>query len=813
MAVKKSELYSMLWSSCDQLRGGMDASQYKDYVLVMLFLKYISDKKKNLGDDYLMEIPEGCSFEDFVTLKGNKNIGEEMNKKLQKIAEANDLSGVIDVADFNDPTKLGSGDDKVKTLSNLINVFQNSGLDFGKNRQSDDDLMGDAYEYLMKNFATQSGKSKGQFYTPAEVSRVIAKVIGLSNENKNVTIYDPTCGSGSLLLRALAETRDGKGASLYGQEMDSSTAGLAKMNMFLHGYEIAEIKQGDTLNNPQFVEGSQLKDFDYVVANPPFSQKSWLKSAKTEDTYKRWGEGIGIGVPPESVGDYAFLLHIVKSLNWKGQGACILPHGVLFRGGAEQKIRTALLTKQKCIKGIIGLPSNLFFGTGIPACIIILDKKDAQNRKGIFMIDAKDGYKKDGAKNRLREQDIKRIVDTWNAQKDVAHYARFVSMEEIEKNEYNLNIPRYIEAKDTEIIQDIEAHLHGGIPKHDIEQLQDYWDMCPSLKDDLFETYPGHDGYFKLKCEPEQIREVIHRNADFQKQEERFKKAFEYWGKDMRGHIMCNLPNGHMKPKLLFEKISEEFLLQFKGSETLVDGYDAYDVLLNYWTETMQDDFYMVSADGWKAELKFIYTGKKVKTAPTSLSELQCDLLPVSIVLHKFFEDDEVAIEGWSEHLQEEESDLADMLEEHGGEDGYLSEGNLGEKWNDASVKKRVKVLDKRKDAEELEVLNKYLATKELISDCKKGLKDADQKAALHVWGKYPELQEDEVAMLVIDDKWFASIQKGLDAEMQKVGQTLMAEVTEMAERYSQTLGEINSCISDLEKSVNNYLNVMGFNL
>ena len=250
MAIKKSELYSTLWKCCDELRGGMDASQYKDYVLVILFVKYISDKSRN-DLNFMIDIPAGCHFEDFVALKGHANIGEEMNKKMAALSEANQLDGVF-IADFDDETKLGKGKDKVETLSGLIGIFQTSDLDFSKNRAADDDLIGDAYEYLMKNFATESGKSKGQFYTPAEVSRVIAKVLGLDKVNSiRTTIYDPTCGSGSLLLRAKAETPTD--ATLYGQEKDNATVGLAKMNMILHNDPYATIKQGDTLNDPQYL--------------------------------------------------------------------------------------------------------------------------------------------------------------------------------------------------------------------------------------------------------------------------------------------------------------------------------------------------------------------------------------------------------------------------------------------------------------------------------------------------------------------------------------------------------------------------------
>src|SRR4051812_21002176 len=274
MALKKSELYSSLWSSCDELRGGMDASQYKDYVLVLLFIKYVSDKYA--GVPYApITIPPGASFRDMVALKGKPDIGDQINKRIiAPLAEANQLS---DMPDFNDPNKLGSGKDMVDRLTNLIAIFENKALDFSKNRAEGDDILGDAYEYLMRHFATESGKSKGQFYTPAEVSRVIAKILGIryADTTNNTTVYDPTCGSGSLLLKVGDEASHGRDVrvTLYGQEKDSSTAGLARMNMILHDYATAEVEQGNTLANPLFFDGNALRTFDYVVANPPFSDK------------------------------------------------------------------------------------------------------------------------------------------------------------------------------------------------------------------------------------------------------------------------------------------------------------------------------------------------------------------------------------------------------------------------------------------------------------------------------------------------------------------------------------------------------------
>jgi type I restriction enzyme M protein len=410
MAIKKSELYSSLWQSCDELRGGMDASQYKDYVLVLLFVKYVSDKYAG-DEDALIEIPEGGSFPDLVALKGDKDIGDKINKIIAKLAEANDLKGIIDVADFNNEDKLGKGKEMQDRLSNLVAIFNKPELNFSKNRADGDDILGDAYEYLMRHFATESGKSKGQFYTPAEVSRVMAQVIGIEAvKRQDKTIYDPTCGSGSLLLKAADET---DGITIYGQEMDNATRALAKMNMILHGHPTAEVWQDNTLSTPHFKDGaSNLKTFDFAVANLPFSSKAWRNGFNPEqDDYNRFE---GYGIPPAKNGDYAFLLHLIRSLKSTGKGAIILPHGVLFRGNVEAEIRTNIL-KKGYIKGIIGLPANLFYGTGIPACIIVIDKENANKRDRIFIIDASKGFIKDGNKPTVRalSEKIDKIIQTW----------------------------------------------------------------------------------------------------------------------------------------------------------------------------------------------------------------------------------------------------------------------------------------------------------------------------------------------------------------------------------------------------------------
>jgi len=498
VAIKKSDLYSSLWASCDELRGGMDASLYKDYVLFMLFIKYITDKYGN-SDDFAppITIPTGSSFNDMIALKGKSDVGDKINTQvIQPLIDANSRLARSDFPDFNDPNKLGEGQAMVDRLTNLIGIFQRPELDFSQNRAEHDDILGDAYEYLMRHFATESGKSKGQFYTPAEVSRVIAKVIGISPENAkaSTTAYDPTCGSGSLLLKVAAEA--GKHITLEGQEKDVTTAGLARMNMILHDFPTANILSGNTLAAPKFKDGESLRTYDYVVANPPFSDKTWSTGlTPSNDPFQRfaWGE------PPAKQGDYAYLLHIIRSIKGAGKAACILPHGVLFRGHAEATIREQLV-HSGYLKGIIGLPANLFYGTSIPACIVMLDKENAAARKGVFMIDASKGFIKDGNKNRLREQDIHRIVDTFTNQAEVPRYARMVLLAEIAdpKNDFNLNLPRYIDSTEPEDLQDIDGHLRGGIPERDLDALAAYWQVLPGVRASLFEP-ADRPGYAHLK--------------------------------------------------------------------------------------------------------------------------------------------------------------------------------------------------------------------------------------------------------------------------------------------------------------------------
>ena len=596
MALKKSDLYASLWASCDELRGGMDASQYKDYVLFMLFMKYISDKYGN-SENFAppVIIPKGASFKDMVALKGNPDIGNKINTQIiQPLINANTRLSSSDFPDFNDPSKLGDGNDRVERLGNLIAIFEKPELDFSNNRAENDDILGDAYEYLMKNFASESGKSKGQFYTPSEVSRVMAKVIGISPDNSkaNTTVYDPTCGSGSLLLKIASEA--GKQITLEGQEMDVTTGGLARMNMILHDFPTANIMTGNTLSSPKFLDGNNLRTYDYVVANPPFSSKTWSTGINpSADPYQRFSWG----TPPPKQGDYAFLLHIIRSMKSNGKAACILPHGVLFRGNAEAVIRKELI-QSGILKAVIGLPQNLFYGTSIAACILILDKENSSSRKGIFMIDARNGFKKDGPKNRLREQDLHKIVDVFTNYIDIAHFSRMVPINEIteNKNNYNLNLSRYIDISVDEDIQNIDGHLRGGIPEFDVDQLNDYWKVIPGVRNLLFEP-EGRTGFVKLKIPINKLKTTIFHHPEFTTFNVSATKIFEKWKKDNISHL--NDFEKKSSPSQLIKLLSENLLSKFKPIP-LVSSYDLYQQLMDYWVETMKDDCYLIIGSGWK---------------------------------------------------------------------------------------------------------------------------------------------------------------------------------------------------------------------
>lgn len=801
MAIKKNELYSSLWASCDELRGGMDASQYKDYVLTMLFMKYVSDKYK--GDPYgMIVVPQGASFDDMVALKGDKEIGDKINKIISALAEENDLKSVIDVADFNDEDKLGKGKEMIDRLSKLIGIFE--GLDLSSNRADGDDLLGDAYEYLMRHFATESGKSKGQFYTPSEVSRILSKVIGIdSNTPQDATVYDPTCGSGSLLLKASDEAP--RGLSIFGQEMDNATSALARMNMILHNNATAKIWKGNTISDPQWKEANgQLKTFDFAVANPPFSNKNWTNGINPkEDEFDRFSWGI----PPEKNGDYTFLLHIIKSLKSTGKGAVILPHGVLFRGNAEARIRENLI-KQGYIKGIIGLPANLFYGTGIPACIIVIDKEHAQARKSIFMVDASKGFIKDGNKNRLRSQDIYKIVEVFTKQLEQPRFSRMVPLSEIATNDYNLNIPRYIDSSEPEDLHDLSAHLQGGIPNRDIDALEHYWQIFPSIRATLFK--PAREGYSEALVDASEVKNTILNHDEFKQFAAISLQHYHAWA---RAAALAEISIGD-QPKSLIAEIGES-LLQGYSQTPLLSKYDIYQILMDYWSDTMQDDVYVLVQDGWSAgkvlrELE-VKKGEKLRETPDLVigkTKYKAELIPPALIVARYFADEQTKVDTLQSELDSASQKLETYLEENSGDEGLLNDAlNDKDKITKATVTARLKVAI---DPDEKSALKQAKKLFDNEADAKKVLKEAQDALDLAVFKQYPKLSIDEIKNLIVDDKWLATLQSNIEAEIERVTQQLANRVKELEERYSEPLPDISKSVENLSEKVAGHLKAMG---
>ena len=846
MALKKSDLYASIWSAADLLRGGMDASQYKDYVLTLLFMRYVTDRagqadalielpppevpeadaEGNYPDNYVPPGPDGLgyggSFRDMVFWKGKAGIGENLNKIVARFARHNGLSGAITTANFNDPEKVGQGQEMVERLSDLIGVFQKDELDMSGNRAGGDDLLGDAYEYLMRHFAQDSGKSKGQFYTPAEVSRVMAAIVGVERaRTADFSAYDPTRGSGSLLLKVAAKAP--VTISLFGQEKDIATTGLAVMNMWLHGEPTAEIENGNTLANPRHLNADgTLKRFDVIVANPPFSVKEWSQGmggkdrekdfSADQDKFRRFDR---YGVPPTKNGDFAFLLHILASLKTGGTAAVVLPHGVLFRGNAEASIRRKLI-EDGVIKGIIGLPANLFYGTGIPACIIVLRKtgrseeaaarqrSEVPDDSTIFLVDASRDFRKDGPKNRLRERDLHRIVDVFTEGKQEAGYSRSVPVAEIAANDYNLNLPRYLDGRDRADRQDPEGHLRGGIPLADVDALDHYWRVFPELRGRLFrELRPG---YLERTAPDEKVTT----DPAFAAYEARLATTFRDWYNGVDATLTGIGPD--TRPAALIAALGESILAHY-ADFTLVDAYAVYQHLLDYWAETMQDDAYAITADGWTAELVPVMTGSGDKRKAKK-GYFTSDLLPPEIVRDHFLGAGSRVQSELEREQSELETDLAALEEEEGHEDGLLAEvlSDRGKvtKGNLNARRKELAASDDEDDRAELAYLDQYKTLADRLATVKKKVKTGEAALRKATYAQYEELDEAITRDLVVNHKWYDALESRVAQETAAVGQTLDRRLTELHERYATPLAELEAEAARLTDAVNDHLAKLG---
>ena len=775
MPVKKSEIYSALWEACNKLRGGVEPARYKDYVLVLLFFKYVSDKYSD-SPFAKFSVPQEASFQTLIDAKGKPDVGETVNKTLERFLDANKLRGALPEVSFENVNELGTGKELIDKVSGLIGVFQNPALDFKSNRADGDDIIGDAYEYFMMKFAQESGKSKGQFYTPAEVSRIIARLIGIRNITRKVTIYDPAAGSGSLLIRAADEAPVNEYgislAEIYGQEIDISTAGLAKMNFILHQRGTAEIEKGNTLSEPKFLDSfGQLTRFDFIVMNPPFSYKSWADGINLDDdTFHRFE---GFGVPPAKNGDFAWLLHVIKSLKPNGKAGIVLPHGVLFRGNAEETIRINLL-KTKYIKGIISLPPNLFYGTGIPACLMFIDKENAPERQNIFFIDASTGFKKDGNKNRLREQDIERIVRVYNAQEEIDGYSRLVPYSEIlESNAGNMNVPRYIQKPDDTLPHNIAAHLNGSIPEYDINTLAKIWRISPDMKGKIFAFT---DGIYRLRVSVDEAEKIFEDDESLRAQKfTEGTEIFDAWKTKARESLL-NI-NDDTIPKILIHELGESILSLYDGA-LIVDKFSVFDCLMNYWNETLQDDVYMIRAYGYEAGR--MIDVKKDKNG--KITSWDGELIPREIIESEYFQKEIDDIEALTDEIEYINSEIEDMRGDS------ESDEDLPPETLKAISEKEKEIKAKLKESKRLH-------------------KELDES----VMKQYGDLSVDEIKCLLIDSKWAARLMGDIHGEIDGVMNVCLSRLVMIAERYGRTLGEIENETDGSREAVHNALRGMGY--
>jgi type I restriction enzyme M protein len=638
--------------------------------------------------------------------------------------------------------------------------------------------------------------------------------VGPDNTSAKTTAYDPTCGSGSLLLKVAAEA--GKQITLEGQEKDVTTAGLARMNMILHDFPTANVLSGNTLTSPKFKDGEQLRTYDYVVANPPFSDKEWstgltLGDSGQGDSYQRFGWG----VPPPKQGDYAYLMHIIRSMNSTGKAACILPHGVLFRGNAEAVIREKLVTSG-ILKGIIGLPANLFYGTGIPACVLVLDKQNANARKGVMMIDASKGFIKDGNKNKLREQDIHKIVDAFDKLEDIAGYARMVPLDEIasDKNAYNLNLPRYIDSTEAEDIQDLQAHMTGGIPNRDLDALTAYWKVMPGLRNMLFK--PLREGYAQLQQPMTEVKAAVLAHTEFFAFNTQATSSFAAW-QARNLPAMQGIQQGD-KPKALVAQLAEDLLATFKPVP-LVDAYDVYQHLMDYWAAVMQDDVYLLVQDGW-ASARTLREVVQVKNKDNKLvwpeahdfvinkRRYKSDLIPRALLIARYYAAEQAALDAKQAELDAVSAQLAELEEEHSAEDMTFAGF---EKINDKEVKSRVKEIGNDADAaDELAVLKAWLKLSDEEATLKKTVKTLDAALEQKAFDHYATLTETDIQQLVVHDKWLATLNTSLSAELDRVSQTLTRRIRELAERYATSLPALEDEVEALSAKVGEHLKRMG---
>ena len=793
MKIEKNQLFQSLWNSCDSLRGSMEPNVYKDYILRILFLKYISDKVKN-QNNLVEELPEGTSFENLVSIKNQPDIGAQINELFKKLAKANDLTGELDSIDWNDEKNFGSGKSRVTKLTNLISHFQD--LDFTSSYSKGSDILGDAYEFLMMKFAIEAGKDKGQFYTPSEVSKLIAKVLDISKVNDpSTTIYDPTCGSGSLLIKLANEAKSN--VSIYGQEILSDSVTLCKLNMWIHGFPTAELKGGEsTLQNPMFTEGGRLKQFDYVVANPPFSDKNWTDGfSPNEDIYNRFQDY------KETIGDYAYLLHVLHSTKEGGKAAIILPKGVLFRD-QEHDVRKKLI-EEGYLDLIINMPPNLFYGTQIPACILFLTKSK-RNKNPIKFIDASKLFIKDGDKNKLQESDLLRILNYVENLDDVEYYSKKVSFQEIEKNNFNLNHSRYLKTRQ-EDTQYLVNHISGGIPGSEIKQLSEYFSEMGEVFDLIFDKTNN-----SLNTEIENYFEFVFKSNDFQKvlknldplKKELITELDNIIRKQLTSETFPEIKSNIQT--LLFDKL--------KSIDNYLNLYEVIQLFFEYWSDVLEDDLFDIYENGYsvaKETLQLTEYRNKKNVEIKGFKGLEGRLIPKKTYLrNKHYTEFSQYEDFKNEYLNVREAQKK-LVSENSFE-GEVFYGLVNSQNNISKDSlKNLKNNYQKYDVESQTLIMDIEKLKQNEADLNKKIKFLENQFSNYFIDGLKILTEEEIVDFLIYEKWINKIIKIIDLVVYDGLYKVEEKIEILKDRYSKTFSE---ALGEFNENLNEFLNIKDLN-